>query len=120
MPLVQASNVFDLILQTYGQPIINIVSSLLTGVPQEKESGKKTEATLNVEQMEAAFSAYIKTAKPGQSLIFFNSLLHTDYVKYNNEPINTGELYNQFGLKFLFKLSFEVIKFNYDDFLSFS
>ena len=115
LPLEEACTVFDHILQSYGNPFINLFTRLFIG---SGESLKTIKASLKPDELEKVLLSYIKTAKPNQTFSTFELLINPQYVKHGETPILLNEVYADLGLKGMFQLCFNIIKVNFSDFLS--
>ena len=117
LPLKQALNAFEVILNAYGEALVKLFSVILFDDKSRKSGDKK--ASIPIKEIEGAFTSYASKAYAGQTEQVLNKLINPDYVKFDGKPANLEELYKDHGLTFLIRLCFEVIKFNFDDFLSF-
>lgn len=106
MPLVSACNTLDMIMVSYGKILAPFLTQGLTNQNPK----------ISAEAMRKGLENFLESAQIGTTLKFINGVLSPNYVKYKEEQIETSELFKTFGLKFLFALAFEVIKFNYNDF----
>ena len=118
MPLAPSCEVFQTMLKTFGEPLVKVVGKIMD--QRGNKTFKKERVSLFLEDLKEAIAIYAKNIEPQQTLNFFKSILSPEYVKHKNQGVDLQDLHKQFGLAFLFILSFEVLKFNYDDFLAFS
>ena len=110
MNLVKSCHVFDLIMKTYGKSLISIATRIYLNA-----EGKKGEARLRYSEVEEALNVYVENS-PGMTLSVFQEILDPELIKYKDKPLDLSDIFTKFGLKFVFLLAFEVIKFNYEDF----
>ena len=111
MPLRQATEAWDIVMKTYGKPLSSIITRIYLNA-----GGKVGTAKITIEDIEPALTDYVKSCEIGQTYTFIETILNPDFVKYNGLPVELNEVYNKFGLLFLFKLCFEIGKFNFEDF----
>lgn len=109
MPLRKSCHVFDLVMKTYGKPLIGLISKLYYSRKGEGEGD------LDYEDISAVLNVFANN-NPGMTISVFQEILDPDYVKYKEKPLDLDEIHKNFGLKFIFSLTVKVLRFNYDDF----
>ena len=112
-PLTTACNVFDKLCQIYGESLIVAIANL-----SQSGTGNKP-AELELSKVKEVFTSYSKNISQNQTISFLNLIIQKDFVTHNGKKVSLNEVYNDYGLKFCFLLAFQIVKFNFSDFLSF-
>ena len=112
---------FEKLTKALGGPFIDIISVFFINF-KSSQTNEHILSAMQKNLSKESFSSLrdmLINLKPGEMQEFVEFFIkRPDYVKRNGKGVNIIEIHELHGLKHLFELTFNVISFNYFDFLS--
>ena len=120
LPLDDSFDGFDLITKIYGEGLLDIFTSLLSNVSNLKDLGNIGNKNFDNEKIILAIKTYSNKVNVGDTkkvIKFFLGRPNLIKVGEAGEGININKVFNERGLLHVTKLLFNVIQWQYLDFL---